>query len=87
MGFGAHYLAHPTLTLRPDATLLDIGLATESRSGKPMKLMYMCHISFAFMADGRPGRIPRISRAASHGTVTGPVRGPPGHRVHGSGSG
>lgn len=53
MGFGAHYLAHPSLTLRPDATLFDIGLAVENRSGKPMELMYMCHINFAFVAGGR----------------------------------
>ncbi|MGY4802677.1 aldose 1-epimerase family protein [Teichococcus aerofrigidensis] len=49
VGFGPHYLAHPCLTLRPGATLFDIGLGVENRSGKPMELMYMCHVNFAFV--------------------------------------
>jgi len=53
MGFGAHYRAHPSVTLRPGATLFDIGLSVENLSGKPMELMYMCHINFAFAAGGR----------------------------------
>ncbi|MFC0406936.1 aldose 1-epimerase family protein [Roseomonas elaeocarpi] len=53
MGFGAHYLAQPSVTLRPGSTLFDIGLAVENRSGKPMELMYMCHVNFRFVADGR----------------------------------
>ncbi|MDJ0389998.1 aldose 1-epimerase family protein [Roseomonas sp. E05] len=53
MGFGAHYRAHPSVTLRPEETLFDIGLAVENLSGKPMELMYMCHINFAFAAGAR----------------------------------
>lgn len=53
MGFGAHYLAQPSVTLRPGTTLFDIGLNVENRSGKPMELMYMCHVNFRFVADGR----------------------------------
>lgn len=53
VGFGAHYLAHPSLTLRPSATLFDVGLAVENLSGKPMELMYMCHLNFAFAPGAR----------------------------------
>lgn len=53
MGFGAHYRAHPSVTLRPGATLFDIGLSVENLSGKPMELMYMCHINFAFAPGAR----------------------------------
>lgn len=49
MGFGPHYLAQPSVTLRPGQSLFDIGLAVENRSGKPMELMYMCHVNFAFV--------------------------------------
>ena len=53
VGFGAHYLAHPSLTLRAGATLFDVGLAVENLSGKPMELMYMCHLNFAFAPGAR----------------------------------
>lgn len=53
MGFGAHYRAHASVSLAPDATLFDIGLDVENLSGKPMELMYMCHINFAFPEGGR----------------------------------
>jgi hypothetical protein len=51
-GFGAHYLATPTVTLRPEATRFDIGMAVENRGGKVMDLMYMCHINLAFVENG-----------------------------------
>ncbi|MFC3127666.1 DUF4432 family protein [Pseudoroseomonas globiformis] len=53
LGFGPHYRAMPSLTLAAGATLFDIGLGVENRSGKPMDLMYMCHINFDFVAGGR----------------------------------
>ena len=53
MGFGAHYRAHPSVTLREADTLFDIALAVENLSGRPMDLMYMCHVNFAFAAGGR----------------------------------
>ncbi|MCQ4160049.1 aldose 1-epimerase family protein [Roseomonas sp. GC11] len=52
VGFGPHYVAHPSVTLRPGATLFDIGLSVENRSGRPMELMYMCHVNFAFVPGG-----------------------------------
>lgn len=51
-GFGSHYMAQPSVTLRPDSTLFDIGMSVENRGGKPMDLMYMCHINLAFVENG-----------------------------------
>lgn len=53
MGFGSHYRASPSVTLRPGATIFDIGLTVENLSGKPMELMYMCHLNFAFVPGAR----------------------------------
>jgi hypothetical protein len=53
MGFGAHYLARPSVTLRPDDALFDIAMQVDNLSGDAMDLMYMCHINFAFVEGGR----------------------------------
>ncbi len=53
MGFGSHYQACPSVTLRPGATIFNIGLTVENLSGKPMELMYMCHLNFAFVPGAR----------------------------------
>ncbi len=51
-GFGAHYMARPSVTLRPDATLFDIAMQVENLGGFAMDLMYMCHINPVFVEDG-----------------------------------
>ncbi len=51
-GFGSHYVARPSVTLRPDSTLFDIGMSVENCGGKAMDLMYMCHINLAFVENG-----------------------------------
>jgi len=51
-GFGAHYRASPHVTLRA-GTLFDIAMNVENLSFRPMDLMYMCHINFAFVPGGR----------------------------------
>lgn len=51
-GFGAHYLARPSVTLRPGETLFDIGIEVRNLGGFAMDLMYMCHINPAFVEDG-----------------------------------
>ncbi|MCW2241576.1 aldose 1-epimerase family protein [Azospirillum canadense] len=53
MGFGAHYMARPSVTLRPERTLFDIALSVENLAGDPMDLMYMCHVNFAFAEGAR----------------------------------
>lgn len=52
-GFGAHYLATPSVTLRPGATLFEVAMAVRNLGRKPMDLMYMAHANFAFMAGAR----------------------------------
>jgi hypothetical protein len=52
-GFGSHYMARPSVTLRPDCTLFDVGMSVENRGGKAMDLMYMCHVNLAFVENGR----------------------------------
>jgi hypothetical protein len=51
MGFGAHYRAKPSVTLRRDKAGCKIAMEVQNLSAAPMELMYMCHVNFAF-ADG-----------------------------------
>lgn len=53
MGFGNHYRARPSVTLREKSTLFDIAMEVENVGGAPMDLMYMCHMNHAFVRDGR----------------------------------
>jgi len=53
MGFGAHYLARPSVTLRPESTLFDLRMEVENVGGATMDLMYMCHMNHAFVPGGR----------------------------------
>lgn len=53
MGFGARYEAQPSVTLRPGEATFDIGMAVANRAGKPMELMYMAHVNFAFAEGAR----------------------------------
>ncbi|HET6436427.1 MAG TPA: aldose 1-epimerase family protein [Anaeromyxobacter sp.] len=53
MGFGAHYLARPSVTLRSESTLFDIAMEVKNVGGAPMDLMYMCHMNHAFVRGGR----------------------------------
>lgn len=51
-GFGAHYRARPSVTLRPADTRFDIAMQVQNLGGAAMDLMYMCHINPAFVEDG-----------------------------------
>jgi len=53
MGFGDHYQARPTVTLRAEQTLFDVTMAVRNLGGRPMDLMYMCHANFAFAEGAR----------------------------------
>jgi hypothetical protein len=53
MGFGSHYLARPSVTLRAGSTAFDIAMEVENVGGAPMDLMYMCHMNHAFVPGGR----------------------------------
>ncbi len=52
-GFTSHYVAYPSVTMRPESTQLEIGMLVENRSDEPMDLMYNCHINFDFVDGGR----------------------------------
>jgi len=52
-GFGDHYQARPSVTLRPDSALFDIGMQVTNLAGKPMELMYMAHMNYAYVPGGR----------------------------------
>jgi len=47
MGFGAHYRACPSVTLRSGG-LFDMAMTVENLSAAPMDLMYMAHVNFAY---------------------------------------
>ncbi len=48
MGFGSHYRARPSISLRPDSALFDVRMEVENLGGEEMELMYMCHLNPLF---------------------------------------
>lgn len=49
-GFGHHYRATPSVTLRTGSALLDIDLEVTNLSAyAPMPLQYMCHLNYRFL--------------------------------------
>ena len=52
-GFGDHYLARPSVTMRPQRPVFDIAMRVENLAGHAMDLMYMCHVNFALPEGGR----------------------------------
>ncbi len=51
-GFGHHYRANPAVTLLADRPRLCIEMAVTNLSGNAMPLQYMCHMNYAWVADG-----------------------------------
>jgi hypothetical protein len=52
-GFGDRYRASPGVTLRADSALFDIEMDVTNLAGKPMDLMYMAHMNYAFVNGAR----------------------------------
>ncbi|MCK0198161.1 DUF4432 family protein [Ancylobacter sp. 6x-1] len=53
MGFGAHYMARPSVTLYAGLARFDMGIEVENLSaGDDMDLMYMAHVNYAFVEGG-----------------------------------
>ncbi|MCQ3026930.1 aldose 1-epimerase family protein [Pseudomonas tremae] len=50
-GFGDHYLAAPSVTLRADSGVFDIGMQVTNLAGSAMELMYMAHMNYAYVPD------------------------------------
>ena len=53
MGFGNHYLASPQIVLRPEETLFDLDMNVKNLSQAPMDLMYISHVNFGLVKDGK----------------------------------
>ncbi|MDO5090690.1 MAG: aldose 1-epimerase family protein [Cardiobacteriaceae bacterium] len=52
-GFGHHYRARPSVRLAAHAKRFDIDMAvTNLATAAPMPLLYMCHMNYAYVADG-----------------------------------
>ena len=51
LGFGPNYRACPSVAI-DEGTRIEMGMAVENRSARPMDLMYMAHVNFAFVPDG-----------------------------------
>lgn len=49
MGFGDHYLAQPSVTLRKGSALFDINMAVTNLASVAMPLQYMCHMNYAYV--------------------------------------
>ena len=53
MGFGAHYLARPSVTLHANDARFDMAMeVTNLSAGDAMDLMYMAHVNYAFVEGG-----------------------------------
>ncbi|MDE1169500.1 MAG: aldose 1-epimerase family protein [Pseudomonas sp.] len=52
-GFGDRYRASPSVTLQAGSALFDIGMQVCNLAGKPMDLMYMAHMNYAYVPDAR----------------------------------
>ena len=46
--FGDHYLASPSVKIRPASGMFEVTMRVQNLSAEPMDLMYMCHANFAF---------------------------------------
>ena len=54
IGFGHHYFARPTVTLRAGSAMFDIGLEVTNLSKyQSMPLQYICHMNYAFIPEAR----------------------------------
>jgi hypothetical protein len=51
--FGEKYQARPLVKLHETSSLIHIAMEVENRSHYPMELMYMCHVNFRPVKDGR----------------------------------
>ncbi|WP_268800570.1 aldose 1-epimerase family protein [Pseudomonas huanghezhanensis] len=76
-GFGDHYRARPSVTLRARSALFDIGMQVTNLAGKPMELMYMAHMNYAYVAGGRFVEPLGMARARVRSSVPAHVKPTP----------
>lgn len=51
-GFGHHYQAVPLVRLGANETQIDISMSVKNLATVPMPLQYMCHMNYAYVANG-----------------------------------
>lgn len=52
-GFGYHYIAQPSVSLKKDATRFTIHMEVTNLTCTEMPLQYMCHMNYAYVDQGR----------------------------------
>lgn len=53
MGFGFHYIARPSVTLKAGETRFEIKMNVKNLTSVDMPLQYMCHMNYAYVENGR----------------------------------
>lgn len=76
-GFGDHYRACPSVTLRAGTALFDIGMDVSNLAGKPMDLMYMAHMNYAYVEQGQFVEPLGVARARMRSSVPAHVKPTP----------
>jgi Domain of unknown function (DUF4432) len=76
-GFGDYYRARPSVTLRAGSGLFDIGMNVTNLAGKPMELMYMAHMNYAYVDGGRFVEPLGVERVRVRSSVPAHVRPTP----------
>jgi len=76
-GFGDHYRASPTVTVRPDSGLFEIAMNVANLAGQPMDLMYMAHMNYAYIAGARLSGPREGARIRARTSVPGHVKPTP----------
>lgn len=76
-GFGDHYRASPSVTLRAASGLFEIGMQVVNLAGKPMDLMYMAHMNYAYIAGARLTQPLGCARTRVRSSVPAHVRPTP----------
>ena len=51
-GFGYHYIAQPSVTLKADETCFNINMKVKNLTSIEMPLQYMCHMNYAYVENG-----------------------------------
>ncbi len=75
IGFSCNYVARPRVTMRPGAATVEVSMEVENLKNSPMDIMYMAHVNFRPVDNGR------LVFSAPCTPATVEVRGAPTHLV------
>lgn len=51
-GFGYHYIAEPSVSLKAEATRFNINMKVKNLTSVEMPIQYMCHMNYAYVENG-----------------------------------